>query len=153
MPGWTTNGVTLVTPATYLGNTAGELVVDTYLPNGENPQTIAVPQGATALGSFNTVTAAGATQGDATLITAFKNIVTVATTVSTRGVRLPVAATGLSILIGSNTPTFAFNVYPATGGKIAAAATNAADSTKLALNKANIYLAVNTTKWIVFRGA
>ncbi len=95
--------------------------------------------------------AAGSTQGGATAITSQKAVVTAATTVSTKGVRLPAAATGLEVEV-ANAATFGFKVYPATGGKIGAASTNAADTT-LAINKANRYIAVNTTFWVVQRGA
>lgn len=98
------------------------------------------------------VTAAGATQGNATAITKGVAIVTVALTASTKGVRLPTAATGLMVYVG-NVATFGVKVYPATNGKIGAASTNAADSTVLAINKGNLYVAQNTTRWTVFRGA
>lgn len=110
-----------------------------------------VNTGGTVTNSYQTVTAAGATQGSATAITQSKAIVTVALTASTKGVRLPTAATGLEVLVG-NAATFGVKVYPATNGKIGASATNATD-TVLAINKANRYYAVNTTRWIVLRGA
>lgn len=97
------------------------------------------------------VSAAGASQGNATAITSSKAIITVATTASTHGVKLPTATTGLEVLV-ANAATFGAKVYPATGGKIGAAATNIAD-TVLAINKANRYIAVNTTFWVVLRGA
>lgn len=97
------------------------------------------------------VTAAGATQGNATAITKSKAFVTVATTNSNHGVRLPTASTGLEVLIACNA-SHGCKVYPATGGKIGAAATNVAD-TILAVNKANRYIAQNTTYWAVQRGA
>lgn len=108
--------------------------------------------GGLVVNSYQTVTAAGATQGSATAITQSKAIITVALTASTKGVRLPTATTGMEVQIG-NAATFGVKVYPATNGKIAAVATNGADATVLAINKANRYLAVNTTRWIVFRGA
>lgn len=98
------------------------------------------------------LTAAGTSQGTAAQITTALAIITVATTVSTRGVKLPAAATGLVITVG-NGATFGSKVYPFLGDKIGAAATNAADSTTLAINKANRYIAVNSVNWIVERGA
>lgn len=92
------------------------------------------------------VTAAGATQGGATLITKHKAIITVALTNSAKGVRLPVAVTGLEVLI-ANAATFGCKIYPNTNGKLGASATNAA--IVLAINKANRYIAVNTTQWIL----
>lgn len=96
--------------------------------------------------------AAGTTQLGATAITTTKAIVNVNATASTRGVRLPVAVTGLEVEI-ANSATFGVKVYPATNGKIAAVATNGADVTVLAINKVNRYVAVSATKWVVFRGA
>jgi hypothetical protein len=98
------------------------------------------------------VTAAGATQGNATAITSSLAIINVATTASTHGVKLPTASTGLVVTVG-NLGAFGTKVYPATGDKIGAASTNAADSTVLAINKANTYIALNTTLWTVQRGA
>jgi hypothetical protein len=98
-----------------------------------------------------TLTAVGSTQGGAAAITSTMAIVTVATTVSTKGVRLPAASTGLEVWV-ANAATFGCKVYPAAGGKIGAASTNVADTT-LAINKANQYIAVNKTLWVVQRGA
>ena len=100
------------------------------------------------------LTATGTTQLGAAAISAATALalVTVATTASTHGVRLPTAATGLSIQVG-NAATFGVKVYPATGGQIGAASTNAADATVLAINKTNTYIAINKTKWVVNRGA
>jgi hypothetical protein len=95
---------------------------------------------------------AGSTQGSATAITKSLAIVTANTTASTHGVRLPTAATGLMVWVVNAATTFAFKVYPATNGKIGAAATNVTD-TVLAKNKANLYIARNTTYWAVQRGS
>lgn len=135
---------------------AEQLPVDTQLPGGQYPQTGYITAAQLGLGTSGTVflTAAGTTQLGATAIAAGvrRVIVNVATTASTHGVRLPVAATGLSVTVG-NSATFGVKVYPATNGSIAAASTNAADSTVLAINKANTYLAVSATRWVVERGA
>ncbi len=99
------------------------------------------------------LSAAGATQGNATAITKSVAIVTVNTTASTHGVRLPTAATGLMVWVANaGASIFGIKVYPGTNGKIGAASTNAAD-TVLAKNKANLYIARNTTFWVVQRGA
>jgi hypothetical protein len=134
-------------------NTGSNLQLQAIADDGKtiiSTQTWTRANGQTS-GSTQTLTAAGSTQGGATAITSSKVIVTVATTVSTKGVRLPVAATGLEVEVG-NAATLGFKVYPATNGKIGAASTNAADTT-LAVNKVNRYVAVNTTLWIVQRGA
>ncbi len=98
------------------------------------------------------VSAAGSTQGTATAITKALAIVTVATTASTHGVKLPTAATGLMVYVANAAATFGIKIYPSTNGKIGAAATNVAD-TVLAKNKANLYIARNTTFWVVQRGS
>ncbi len=98
------------------------------------------------------LSAAGASQGTATAITKALAIVTVATTASTHGVRLPTAATGLMVYVANAATTFGIKIYPATNGKIGAAATNVTD-TVLAKNKANLYIAKNTTFWVVQRGS
>lgn len=99
------------------------------------------------------LTAAGSTQLGAAAILASTAlaIITVATTASTHGVRLPTASTGLSVEVG-NAGAFGVKVYPSTNGKIGAASTNVAD-TVLAVNKVNNYIAVNKTLWIVDRGS
>lgn len=153
MPGLATNGLTVITPATFtaLGAGSSESAFDTYAPNGASPQTVAFPQSAGSQGSWTSVVAAGTTQLGATLITAFKNLITVATTASTHGVRLPIAVTGMEILIG-NGATFGAKVWPYLGAQIGAAATNAVGPV-LAINKATRFLAVSSTKWIALTGA
>ena len=154
MPGLYTNGLTVATPANYNTNAQGngELPVDTYGQNGVSPQTIAYPIQAFGQGQWTALTAAGTTQLGATAITTFKNLITVAATASTHGVRLPTAATGLAITV-ANAGAFGVKVYPPTNGTIQAVATNGADGTVLAVGKMNTYIATNTTHWIVQRGA
>lgn len=98
------------------------------------------------------IVSAGATQLGATLITTLKAVVTTATA-SSKGVRLPVWATGLEVKVINVGPTFGTKVYPSTGAKVGTAATNAADATVLAVNKTTIYQAVNTNLWAALRGA
>ena len=155
MPGLYTNGITAGTPANYTGSGQGlgEFPVDTYGANGVNVQTIGLPIQSLGQGVWTSYTAAGATQGTATAMTGYKNLVTVALTASTKGVKLPAAATGLTVYVGNNA-TFGVKVYPATGNTIAAGTTaTTADPTVLAINKVNAYFAVSGTKWIVYRGA
>lgn len=149
MAGWLTNGSQLYTPSTYTGVGAGssQFPVDTEAGSGAAPQSAALPTSAGSQGLWATVSAAGATQGDATALTAFKNLITVATTASTHGVRLPAAATGLEISVGNN-GTFGVKVYPATGDQIGANSTNAAFSTVLAINRVCRFLAVSGSKWL-----
>lgn len=155
MPGWLTNGLTVATPANYTGagTGSGEFPVDTYAPNGQTPQTVAMPLAVLGVGPWTSYTAAGASQGTATAMATFKNLVTVALTASTKGVKLPAAATGMQVWVGNNA-TFGVKVYAAAGNTIAAGTTaTTADPTVLAINKVNLYEAVSGTKWIVFRGA
>lgn len=98
------------------------------------------------------IVSAGSTQGSATAIVNRVAAVTTATA-SSKGVRLPAAATGIEVIVANLGPTFGVKVYPATGDKINAVATNAADTTVLAALKSTRYLALDTTKWVTLRGA
>ncbi len=120
--------------------------------NGAAGATSNIYQNGTFTMAPQIVSAAGASQGTATAITKALAIVTVATTASTHGVKLPTAVTGLMVYVANAATTFGVKIYPATNGKIGAAATNVAD-TVLAKNKANLYIARNTTFWVVQRGA
>jgi hypothetical protein len=147
--------MTVGTPANYTGAGQGssEFPADTYAPNGQTPQDVGLPIQAFGLGVWTTYTAAGTSQGTATAMTGYKNLVTVALTASTKGVKLPAAATGLTVVVG-NAATFGVKVYAAAGNTIAAGTTaTTADPTVLAINKVNAYYASSGTKWIVFRGA
>jgi len=98
--------------------------------------------------SFQTLAAAGATQGTAGAITTAVVVVTV--TASSQGVKLPTAATGLEYRV--HVPgTVGVTVYPNTADKIDASATNA--GVVLAAGKANIYFARNTSQWLTLKGA
>lgn len=92
--------------------------------------------------------AAGASQGNAALITKATVIVTV--TASTEGVKLPVAATGAQVQI-MVPGTKGVKVYPNTNNKISTAATNVAVA--LVADKANIYVAKDAVTWSVLKGA
>lgn len=100
----------------------------------------------------STIVAAGSnSQTNATALTAFLNIVTTVSA-TTRAVKLPTAATGKMVAI-HNTASTAVKVYPATGDKINAAATNAVGTQTIAQNKGNIYIAQDATTWRVIAGA
>jgi hypothetical protein len=92
--------------------------------------------------------AAGATQGTAGVITSPTVVVTV--TASTEGVKLPVAATGMSIKVFCP-GTIGVKVYPGLNGKLDTSSTNVA--VVLVAGKANIYFARDTTRWITDKGA
>lgn len=149
MPGWLTNGVTLLTPATYPGSSAPEIPADLYLPGGQAPESAAVPLSAGPQGPPQaSVTATGTTQLGAKAITAFYTNVVQVSTASTKGVRLPAAATGLTITL-ANTGAFGVKVWPSTNGKIGSASTNAAWTTTLAVGKFQVFRAINKTLWVV----
>lgn len=95
-----------------------------------------------------TLAAAGATQGTASAIS--KSAVYVTVTASTQGIKLPTAAEGKRVVIFS-APTVGVKVYPFSGDKIGAAATNTA--VVLASGKGNIYQAIDATTWRVVKGA
>lgn len=148
MAGWLTNGVTLLTPLTYPGAAAPEISADLYLPGGQSPETAALPLAAGPQGPAQaSVTATGTTQLGARAITAFYTNVVQVSTASTKGVRLPAAATGLSITI-ANTGAFGVKVWPTSGDRIGSAATNAAGATVLAVGKFQVFRAVDSVRWM-----
>ena len=147
MAGWLTNGVTLLTPATYPGAAAPELSIDTYLPGGQSPETAAMPYSAGPQGPAQaTATGTGTTQLGARAITAFFTSIVQVSTASTKGVRLPAAVTGLAITL-ANTGAFGVKAYPSTNGKISSVATNSA--LVLATGKFQVFRALNKTQWVV----
>lgn len=78
------------------------------------------------------------------------SVVVVKVSASTRGIRLPVAATGLTELI-NNAGAHSVHVFPASGDRIGAAATNVA--TAVAAGKGGIFFAQDATTWRVILGA
>lgn len=92
--------------------------------------------------------AAGATQGNAGVIT--RSVVIVTVTASTQGVKLPTAATGKQVRV--HCPgTVGVKVYPNTNDKISTASTNVAVA--LVADKANLYIAKDADVWTVQKGA
>ncbi len=88
------------------------------------------------------VSAAGTTQGTATVLA--KEINVVSTVASGAGVALPIAVAGM-VLIINNTSANTLNVYPATGGAINSGSTNAAYSHT---SGASIqYYATSSSQW------
>ena len=98
------------------------------------------------------IASAGSTQLGATPILTRTVQVTTATA-SSKGVLLPLAATGIEVTVINVGPTFGVKVYPNVHGTINAGASNVADTTVLAALKTTIYLALNSTKWITIRGS
>jgi hypothetical protein len=88
------------------------------------------------------VSAAGTTQAGATALTA--DMVQITTAAASSGVRLPTAVAGMEIWV-TNGGANAVLVYPATGGKINALATNAGFSVAAAAT-ARLW-AATTTQW------
>lgn len=125
------------------------LATDTGVISTWNPVTNTWSVGAAP----QVLAAAGQTQGSATPITGTKVIVTVLVTATHNGVKLPVASTGLVVLVANGSAAGGIKVYPAAGGKIGAATTNAADTTNLASLKVNEYVGVNKLLWAVQRGS
>jgi hypothetical protein len=107
--------------------------------------------GTVTVGVQTPVVAAGSnSQANATAITKSAAVITTVSA-TTRGIRLPAAATGLRIEI-FNAAATAVKPYPATNDKIGAASTNAA-GTAIAAGKGNIYLAQSDSLWRVITGA
>lgn len=78
------------------------------------------------------------------------SVVVVTVSASSRGIRLPAATAGLTELI-ANAGANDVRVYPASGDRIGANATNA--STTLAAGKGGIFFAQDATTWRVILGA
>ena len=118
------------------GTTPAAASVTDFTQNGIN---VTTPQ---------VLAAAGASQGNAGAITKSTCIVTV--TSSAQGVKLPTAATGkrVSVFVPG---TVGVKVYPGTGARIDAVATNTAQA--LVAGKANLFLARDSTRWITMKGA
>lgn len=91
------------------------------------------------------VTAAGASQGTATLLVSDFTVCT--TVAAATGVRFPsVGVTTGDEWIVANNGANSLSVYPATGGVIGTAAANAAVA--LAAGKTGIYKAVSSLNWV-----
>lgn len=88
-------------------------------------------------------------QSGATPISA-PSAVVVTVSASSRGVRLPVAVTGLTELL-ANAGAHSVHVFPASGNRIGAAATNAAAT--LAAGRGGIFFAQDAKTWRVILGA
>lgn len=123
------------------GVTAAAATVTNFTQNGiwtQYPQIIA------AAGSNS--------QANATAITKSAVIVTTVSA-TTRAIRLPTAATGKRVFVNNGAAANAVKVYPGTGDRIGAAATNALGSSKPAAGKGNIYFAQDAGTWRVMAGA
>jgi hypothetical protein len=96
--------------------------------------------------------AAGSTQGAATLITSTRALITVATTNSSKGVKLPVGLTNLLVQLGS-IASHGSKVWPNTGNKIGTGSSNSADTTLMLPGKMSSYLCVDGITWVAQRGA
>lgn len=143
--GYYTNGLTIGANTDIDGS--GLVAVDTQNANGTAPQTLAFTTDQIKAGSFQTLAAAGASQGNAAVISKARVFVTV--TASTQGVKLPTAVAGAQVQI--NAPaTVGVKVYPFLADKFSGVATNTA--VVLASGKANIYSAIDALTWRVMKG-
>lgn len=104
-------------------------------------------------GQYASVTAAGSTQTDATLIGASLNVA--ASADGTKGVILPACEVGASILIFNNAGS-TLKVYPDSGSAISVAGTGLG-TTNAAFSqltyKATLYFKVTSTQWIAITTA
>ncbi len=97
-----------------------------------------------ATNSPTVVAAAGATQGNSTLVPAGAVEIVATVTASTEGIRLRPAVTGRVKRVWAS-PAVGVKVYPTTGSIIGAAATNAAKL--VPKNTAVTFYAVDATHW------
>jgi len=95
----------------------------------------------------DTISAAGATQGAATALTAQINRVTTTVNTSADGVALPAAAAGLEIVVINDHATDSVEVWPATGDNIDGTGVDAADANLLTTGTSRRYVAVDGTNW------
>ena len=100
--------------------------------------------GFVSYGVSTAVSAAGTTQGTATALTRPVTVVSTVAGGSADGVIMPSATAGMRVIV-INTSATALNVYPASGGAINAAATNAAYV--LPAGARLEYVAVSTVLW------
>ncbi len=111
--------------------------------NGSNvPSLVRTLPALLSVATAATVSAAGSTQGTATVLSSDVNIAT--TVGASQGVQLPVAVAGMRVTVinkGANT----LSVYPATGASIDAIAVNTAQS--LVANGMLEYTASSATQW------
>lgn len=115
-------------------------IVQRIMAAGLSPNAAINIQGDSAVG----ITAAGTTIADATLLNSANNYV--ATTASSTGVKLPIAAIGDSIMV-INGGTSTLSVYGQTGESFTNGSANAAFS--VATLKACNFIKVGTTLWMV----
>lgn len=95
------------------------------------------------------IAASGTTQSTATLLSQQVNVIGTVNTGTADGVRLPVATTGMQIIIINNTSS-SCKVYPATGGTIDALATNAEFS--LGAGARLMIIATTLSQWYTMVG-
>lgn len=112
--------------------------------------------GQTSSGANNqivtTVAAAGATLGTATAIPATARVVYATVTLSSEGVKLPTAATNLTVVVMAQSDK-GVKVYAAAAGQKIGAATTATTAFALAKTTVSQFFAINTTNWLVLKGA
>lgn len=104
------------------------------------------------LQAITTVAAAGATLGTATAIPATARVVYATVTLSSQGVKLPTAATNLTVVVMAQSDK-GVKVYAAAAGQKIAAATTATTAFALAKTTVSQFFAINTTNWLVLKGA
>lgn len=101
--------------------------------------------------AISVVAAAGATLGTATAIPATANTVYATVTLSSEGVKLPAAATGLTVYVLAQSDK-GVKVYAAAAGQKIGTATTA--TTAFAVAKTTIcgFFAISATNWLVLKG-
>lgn len=117
-----------------------------------NPTLNSAAQQGSVKAQAQTLTSVGSTQGTATQIglTNGQLVFVVTATASTKGVKLPAAATGLGFFVAPAS-TMGCKVYPPTNGKIGSAATNTALT--IAGSKSVEFWAMNKFVWRTQVGA
>lgn len=146
-----TSGVAGAVNGTLGAGTPAAATVTTLGANSTATLTNGLTRGGAQISTVSFVAAAGATQGNATAIAAGQSTVVVTVTASTEGVKLPTAATGKRVDIFAD-PSVGAKVYAAAAGQKIGTATTATTAFALAKNTATVFLAKNTTQWLVLKG-
>lgn len=148
MSGWLTNGLPQVLPGALTG--VEQLPIDTELTGGQSPLSAYINSAAFGLG-FQTVAAAGASQGNATAISLPAATVAITVTASTEGVKLPAVSTGARFLLMAS-PTVGNKVYAAAAGQKIGTATTATTAFVMAANTSTLFVGIDTSHWRVQKG-
>jgi hypothetical protein len=138
----------VVTSGTFQSLTASSATIQSLTVSTESVKRINVTQAFILTPTLLQATGSNSQANSATFST--PAVVVTRASSPTRGIRLPVATTGLTELV-SNAGSNSVHVFPATGARIGSAATNAA--VNVGAGKGSIFFAQDAKTWRVIAGA